>query len=291
MHLANEPLVSVIMNCYNGEAYLHDAIDSVYSQTYTNWEIIFWDNLSIDSSANIAQSYNGKLKYYASARNTSLGEARFNAVKKATGKYLAFLDCDDLWEDDKLIIQVNAMDDNEEIGFIYSRCELIKGNGSFLGLMPNTKKMQTLPSGNIFNELVVKGCFIAFNSILISKKKYDEAGGFPIHYKNSIDYHLYLNIAHKHKVLAIDKILCQSREHGGNLSYSQYVIGAEESIESIKSFFPDEQAVLGVKYQYANLIVCLLREYKFFRALMTLIKYGGGILVSKRVMNKLLNSR
>ena len=56
------PLVSVIMNCFNGEKYLHEAIDSVYAQSYHNWEIIFWDNASTDDSACIAKTYDNKLK-------------------------------------------------------------------------------------------------------------------------------------------------------------------------------------------------------------------------------------
>ena len=60
------PLVSIIINCYNGEKYLAEAINSIYAQTYKNWEIIFWDNASIDNSANIAKSYDKKLKYYRS---------------------------------------------------------------------------------------------------------------------------------------------------------------------------------------------------------------------------------
>jgi len=60
----DQQLVSVIMNCHNGEKYLREAIDSVYAQTYKNWEIIFWDNYSTDNSAKIAKSYNDKLKYY-----------------------------------------------------------------------------------------------------------------------------------------------------------------------------------------------------------------------------------
>jgi glycosyltransferase involved in cell wall biosynthesis len=290
MQKTKAPLVSVIMNCFNGETYLQEAINSVYSQAYTNWEIVFWDNLSVDSSAKIAKSYNGKLNYFASDKHTSLGEARVNAIKKAKGEYLAFLDCDDLWENDKLMIQVSSIDNNNEIGFIYSRCELISGKGDTLGFMPNNIKMSSLPSGEIFDDLIRKGCFIAFNSILISKKIYEKSGGFPIHYKNSIDYHLYLKIAYEYKVLAIDKIVCQSREHGKNLSYSQYVIGAEENIESIELFFPDERAILGVKYHYANLIVCLIREYKVFRAISTLFTHGGWLIVSKRAINKLCNS-
>ena len=51
-------LVSIIMNCYNGEKYLREALDSVLAQTYDNWELIFWDNRSTDNSANIVHSYN-----------------------------------------------------------------------------------------------------------------------------------------------------------------------------------------------------------------------------------------
>ena len=64
--------VSIIMNCYNGEKYLHEAIVSVLVQTYKNWELIFWDNNSIDNSANIFKSYKDKrLKYFLSKKNTA----------------------------------------------------------------------------------------------------------------------------------------------------------------------------------------------------------------------------
>ena len=96
---AQDPCVSIIMNCHNGGSYLREAIDSVYLQTYSNWEIIFWDNASVDNSAIIANSYNFKLKYYKSEIKTNLGEARVRAIKKAKGKYIAFLDADDYWED------------------------------------------------------------------------------------------------------------------------------------------------------------------------------------------------
>ena len=92
-----EPLVSIIMNCYNSDRFLNEAIDSVYSQTYQNWEIIFWDNASTDTSAIIAKSYDERVKYHFESKTTSLGKARNLAVKKASGKYIAFLDCDDLW--------------------------------------------------------------------------------------------------------------------------------------------------------------------------------------------------
>ena len=105
MMLANEsqtPLVSIIMNCYNGEKFLKEAIDSIYAQTYSNWEIIFWDNASTDDSACIAKSYDDRLKYHLAQETTPLGEARDLALKKINGKYISFLDCDDIWLPKKL---------------------------------------------------------------------------------------------------------------------------------------------------------------------------------------------
>jgi glycosyltransferase involved in cell wall biosynthesis len=58
----SKPLVSIIMNCYNGEKFLKETLESVYAQTYTNWEVIFWDNLSTDNSKQIACSFDDKIK-------------------------------------------------------------------------------------------------------------------------------------------------------------------------------------------------------------------------------------
>ena len=82
--MLKQPLVSIIINCFNGEKYLHEALDSVITQTYNNWEIIFWDNQSIDKSAEIFKSYkDSRLKYYCAPSHTSiLYEARNYALEK-----------------------------------------------------------------------------------------------------------------------------------------------------------------------------------------------------------------
>ena len=67
----NQPLVSIIMNCYNGETYLIQSIESVLSQTYKNWELIFWDNRSNDKSAEIFKSYkDSRFKYFYAPEHT-----------------------------------------------------------------------------------------------------------------------------------------------------------------------------------------------------------------------------
>ena len=85
----NTPLVSILMNCFNGERYLREAIDSIFSQTYQNWELVFWDNQSTDNSKAIFDSYqDSRLKYYYAPKHTDLGGGRANAFKYLRGDYI-----------------------------------------------------------------------------------------------------------------------------------------------------------------------------------------------------------
>ena len=104
--MEENPSVSIIMNCFNAEKYLIEAIESVFSQSFTDWEIIFWDNRSTDGSAKIAKDYGHKLKYFLATKHTDLGVARNLALNQANGKYVGFLDCDDLFLKDKLKNQI-----------------------------------------------------------------------------------------------------------------------------------------------------------------------------------------
>ena len=93
-----EPLVSVIINCRNGEKYLKKCITSVIKQKYKNWEIIFFDNDSKDKSKNILNLYkNRRIRYFKSNKLLKLYHARNIAISKAKGSYITFLDVDDWW--------------------------------------------------------------------------------------------------------------------------------------------------------------------------------------------------
>ena len=88
------PSVSVIMNCFNGEKYLRQAIDSVLAQTFNDWEIVFWDNQSTDASAHIVKSYEDpRLRYFHAPKHTWLYEARNYAMAEARGEFLGLPGC------------------------------------------------------------------------------------------------------------------------------------------------------------------------------------------------------
>ena len=108
-------LISVIINCHNGEKFLNRCLDSILKQTYQNWEIIFWDNCSTDKSKEIFFKYkynDSRLNYFYSEKLTNLSIARNFAISKSQGRYICFLDVDDYWEKNKLYKQIEFLERN-----------------------------------------------------------------------------------------------------------------------------------------------------------------------------------
>ena len=125
----NKPIISIIMNCYNGEAFLNEAINSITKQTFENWELIFFDNNSIDKSEKIAKSFkDSRIKYFKSDRLLNLYDARNLAVKKTNGDYISFLDTDDMWTKDKLEKQINFIKKNSNYKILYSNYYVLNNN-------------------------------------------------------------------------------------------------------------------------------------------------------------------
>lgn len=146
----NSPSVSILMNCYNGEKYLRQAIESVLTQTYQNWEIIFWDNQSTDKSAEIFKSYSDpRLKYYYAPTHTVLYAARNYAIEKATGDFIAFLDVDDWWLPDKLQKQIRLFSD-PEVGIVCGNYWLVNERKNNRRIMFKNQ----VPTGWVLNELL-----------------------------------------------------------------------------------------------------------------------------------------
>ena len=113
-------LISIIVNCYNGEKYLKDTIQSVLNQKYQNWEMIFWDNQSNDNSKKIINKYNdNRIKYFYSNKKLPLYAARNEAIKKSSGELIAFLDTDDWW-DEKYLSSKTEFFDDANIDYFYN---------------------------------------------------------------------------------------------------------------------------------------------------------------------------
>ncbi len=208
-----KPLVSIVMNCFNGERFLKEAIDSIYSQSYDNWEIIFWNNGSSDNSGEIAKSYDEKLKYFNSKETTSLGVARNLAMEQVNGKYVTFLDCDDLYLPDRLSIQTSLMESNNSV-MCYGSWIEINDSGEVV-----KNHLIEANSGNFFEKLLYK-YNVNFQTLMINthflkenKFYFDQELTF------SPDFNLIMQIALSNNISSINNYLAKYRVHNQSMTF------------------------------------------------------------------------
>lgn len=208
----NEPLVSVVMNCFNGEKYLREAIESVVAQTYQNWEIIFWDNQSTDRSAEIFKSYNDvRLKYHYAPKHTFLYEARNYAIEKSRGEFIAFLDVDDKWSPCKLEKQIPLFHDSQ-VGFVCSNYWIINENKSSKRLF--SKK--AIPRGWVLNNLLMDYP-VGMLTLVLRRTAFDLLSrGCDPRFHIIGDMDLVVRLAIKWKMDSIQTPLASYRIHGEN---------------------------------------------------------------------------
>jgi glycosyltransferase involved in cell wall biosynthesis len=212
------PLVSIVMNVRNGAATLREAIDSVLSQTCNDWELIVWDDRSTDASAQIVSQYrDARVHYFLSPADTSLGEARSQAIQQASGEWVAFLDQDDIWLPHKLEQQLALADST--VGLIYGRTVRFYPNGTERDY-DQTHEYQRLPEGDIFTQLFTKSCFPAMSSAMFRRSAIADVGGIPSDIHIIPDYALYVAVARRFPVRAVQEVVCRYRMHPESMSHT-----------------------------------------------------------------------
>lgn len=144
IEMSNE-LVSIIMPSYNCGKYVEETIRSVQAQTYQNWEIIFVDDCSSDDTVRLVSELlekDSRIKLYQNHRNSGAAVSRNYALLEAKGRWIAFLDSDDLWEPTKLEIQVRFMEENGH-KFSYTEYQEMDADGNLTGVIISGPKRIT----------------------------------------------------------------------------------------------------------------------------------------------------
>lgn len=132
-------LVSVIMPTYNCGRFIQESINSVLAQTYNNWELLIVDDCSTDETEAIVRGYKDKrIRYRRNAQNEGAAQTRNKALREAKGKYIAFLDADDLWLPEKLEKQIAFMED-KGYAFTYHNYIEIDESSKPLGVLVSGK--------------------------------------------------------------------------------------------------------------------------------------------------------
>jgi glycosyltransferase involved in cell wall biosynthesis len=241
---------SILMNCYNCEKYLREAINSVYSQTFSDWEIIFIDNSSTDQSPEIAKSYDEKIKYYKTDKLIPLGEARNFGLQFCNGEFLAFLDTDDIWLPQKLERQISLMKSGD-FKMSYGGAIFIDENGREF-----SKDIPIARSGKLFSQQLLR-YEINMQSVIIKR---DFEFSFNLNHQFSPDFDLFMKIASKYSVAVIHEPLVKYRKLTNSLTskkIDRWWIETKDTLDNIFSEnpqlsdqFPYEKSVAYAKISY-----------------------------------------
>lgn len=159
-------LVSIITPSYNSSKFIDDCISSVLSQSYIHWELLIVDDFSMDNSKDIILAFSNldeRIKPVFLNKNVGAAEARNIAIQKSKGKYIAFLDSDDLWESYKLENQLSFMRENN-IAFSFSNYQLISEDGLVLSNIILAPKKVTYHS-------YLKNTIIGCLTVIINREK------------------------------------------------------------------------------------------------------------------------
>jgi glycosyltransferase involved in cell wall biosynthesis len=183
-------------------------------QTYKSYEIIVVDDGSTDNTKEVLSPFMQRIKYIKLEQNRGLPTARNIGIQSAQGKYIAFLDADDLWLPEKLEADMEYFDKHPDISMVYSRHININERGYTLG----SDRKKRLPSGNIFIRLFSEQNFIITSSVVVRREVFETAGLFDEQLFNCQDWDMWLRIAFYFKVAGINKPLVKYRHNPRSLS-------------------------------------------------------------------------
>jgi teichuronic acid biosynthesis glycosyltransferase TuaG len=205
-------LVSIVMPAYNCGAYIGETIDSVLKQSYPYWELIVVDDCSSDNTKEIVFDYmknDSRIHYHCLAKRSGVVEARTKATNEARGKYIAFLDSDDVWYPEKLKKQIGFMQDNN-FAFSCTSYEKIDEEGKPLG-----KIIRSVPKAD-YNRVLLDNP-IGNSTVIYNAEKLGKCYGPNIKRRN--DYALWLRILHREPyVYGLPDVLMQYRVRVGSIS-------------------------------------------------------------------------
>jgi glycosyltransferase involved in cell wall biosynthesis len=204
-----EPLVSVVIPCFNQGHYLGEAIESVLAQTHPELELIVVDDGSADNSYEVAARYPGVRRLRQ--RNSGVAVARNRGLAESRGAYVVFLDADDRLLPNALAVGVSELLSNPQAAFAAGRPRDIGHNGAVV-----REAMQPLVTRDHYLKLLEE-CFIwSGSSVVYRREPFEAAGGFNEGRVAADDYELYLKLARSYPVICHDAMVTEYRRHGSN---------------------------------------------------------------------------
>ena len=249
--------VSIIIPTFNRANLITRALESVFKQTISDYEIIIIDDGSTDNTKDVLKPFQDRIRYVYQ-QNKGISAARNLGITMAQGQYIAFLDSDDTWIPEKLALQAQVLDENPTVGIVYSKMVKINEQGQPCGMKPEN------PTGRNFKELLEIGGDIPTSTVFTRKACFDKAGLFDENLPMMEDFEMWLRIAKHYDIYEIaDKTLSTYYHHGQQITKNTIVV--YESLIKLRQKFlklyPNEAPVKKIKQQIAESHYTLSRSY------------------------------
>jgi len=212
-----EPLVSVVLPAYDREPYLREAIQSVLSQTYSNWELIVVDDGSPDETRSYLRALaEDRVRVIERDHCGSPAAVRNVGIAAARGAYVAFLDSDDVWAPEKLATQLGQLRARPNCRWSYTFVKQIDGGGKEVPL-PLASRFQRVPTAQpILKDLITFGALVATPAVLVERDLLAGIGGFDESFAFCEDYELWTRLATSGEVVVVPLPLTSVRSHGAS---------------------------------------------------------------------------
>ena len=203
------PTVSVIIPAYNRAHLVVEALESVFAQTYADFEVIVVDDGSTDDTRNVLKSYLNRIRYIWQ-ENQGISGARNKGILLSQGRYIAFLDSDDRWLPEKLAKQVAYLEKYPKVGLLC--CHIWRYE------IGQEEKRVLCPKGfpHNFEELLMGPNFIPTSTAIVRRRCLETVGVFDVALSLTEDWELWLRIARRFEIGCLDEVLAEYREHPTN---------------------------------------------------------------------------
>lgn len=212
------PKVSVLLTNYNGEKYLDEAISSVLAQTYTDFEFIIIDDASTDSSKAIIDRYKDiRIQTYYATQNRNIAYSLNLALTMSTGEYIARIDSDDIWEADKLEVQMKYLEEHPECGVCFTKVNIIDcvsniANTEYAGYYHMFNDAQNKSQKEWIRFFFYQGNCLCHSSAVIRRSALEAAGGkYHLAYVPAEDYELWARIIMRYPIYIMEDKLVRYR--------------------------------------------------------------------------------
>lgn len=203
--------VSVIIPAYNAMNYLPETLKSVLRQSFADFEVLIIDDGSSDNLVQwVSELLDPRVKLI-SQNNQGVSVARNTGITHAQGEFVAFLDADDLWEPTKLEKQVRYLEDNPEVGLVYTWTAFIDQSGKFTGIL-----LASHAEGNVWEQIVVLDMISTGSSPMVRRNCFDSVGLFDPHISGGEDRDMWTRIAAHYPLGVIKEPLTLYRRHPNN---------------------------------------------------------------------------